>query len=216
MRRRAPLLAAALAAALALTACGGGGGSAGSDVIQGGIAGVGEPRPGGTLTIQMTTEISTHINPLTSNDPILMGIVSGTVYEKLVEFRTGPDVTTLEVVPDLAESWEISPDGLTYTFHLRDDVRWQNIPPVNGRPFTADDVVATFRAAKEPPTLHYWMFTAVQDVTAPDPHTAVFTLREPFAPLLEYLAYHFNVVLPREASRGGSTSPGPRSAPARS
>jgi peptide/nickel transport system substrate-binding protein len=197
------LLGAALAAALVLTACGGGGGGSGeAGVIEGGVPGVGQPQRGGSLVVQMTTEIYSHLNPLTSNDPILMGIVSGTVYEKLVEFKTGPDVNTLEVVPDLAESWDISPDGLTYTFHLRDDVRWQNIPPVNGRPFTADDVVATFRAAKEPPTLHYWMFAAVADVTAPDPHTAVFSLKEPFAPLLEYLAYHFNVVLPQEGIDG--------------
>jgi peptide/nickel transport system substrate-binding protein len=199
--RRRTLLAAALVAALAASGCGGGGGEGGGE-SRDGIAPVGDPQPGGTLVVQQNAEISTGLNPLTSNDPTLMGIVSGTVYSKLVEFATGPDKERLEIVPDLAESWEISPDGLTYTFHLRDDVRWQNIPPVNGRPFTAEDVVATFQAARQPTTLHNWMFEPVTDVTAPDAHTAVFTVDKPYAPLLEYLAYHFNVVLPKEGVDG--------------
>ena len=44
-----------------------------------------------------------------------------------------------KIVPDLAESWTISPDGLTYTFKLRPGVTWQD-----GQPFTAKDVVTTF------------------------------------------------------------------------
>ena len=96
MRRRA-LLGVALAAVLALSACGGGGG--------GSTEPVGDPRPGGSLVLHMPAEISTNIDPLQQTDPAAMGVVSGTVYSKLVDFRTGPDVTTLEVVPDLAESW---------------------------------------------------------------------------------------------------------------
>jgi peptide/nickel transport system substrate-binding protein len=182
------------AAALGLTACGGGGRTRSGPV--------GEPRPGGSLVVQMPSEISTHIHPLLQTDPAAMGIISGTVYSKLLEFRTGPDVDTLEIVPDLAESWEISPDGLTYTFRLRDDVRWQNVAPVNGRPFTSDDVVATFEAVKQTPAQYAWMLAPVTSITAPDPHTAVFTLDRPYAPLLEYLAYHFTMVVPREGIEG--------------
>ncbi|OZM83407.1 ABC transporter substrate-binding protein [Pseudonocardia sp. MH-G8] len=195
MNRRA-LLGAAVAALLALSACGGGGGARGPSEP------VGEPRPGGSLVLHMPSEISTNINPLDQTDPAAQGVVSGTVYSKLVDFRTGPDVTTLEVVPDLAESWEIAPDGLTYTFHLRDDVRWQDVAPVSGRPFTSDDVVATFEAVKQVPAQHAWMFEPVNAITAPDEHTVVFTLDRPYSPLLEYLAYHFNVIMPREGVEG--------------
>jgi peptide/nickel transport system substrate-binding protein len=152
--------------------------------------------------MQLPAEITNGLNPLVSSDPTLMGIVSGTVYGKLVDVATGPDMQGLEIVPDLAESWEISPDGLTYTFHLRDDVRWQNIPPVSGRPFTSDDVVATFRALKQATQVHQWMIAPVTDISAPDAHTVVFTLGQTYAPLLEYLAYHFNMILPREGLDG--------------
>jgi peptide/nickel transport system substrate-binding protein len=184
----------AAGAALGLTACGGG--------RRGASGPVGDPRPGGSLVGHLTAEVYRGVNPLTTSDPTTMGIISGTVYSKLVDFRTGAGVTALEVVPDLAESWEISPDGLTYTFHLRGDVRWQDIPPVSGRPFTSDDVVATFEALKRSTGVHGWMIEPVTAITAPDEHTAVFTLGRPYSPLLEYLAYHFNMIVPREGIEG--------------
>jgi peptide/nickel transport system substrate-binding protein len=184
----------AASAVLGLTACGGGGGRTRSGPV-------GDPRPGGSLVLQLAGEITNGINPLVTADPTAMGIISGSVYGKLVEFRTGPDVTALEVVPDLAESWEIAPDGLTYTFRLRGDVRWQDIPPVSGRPFTSDDVVATFEGVRKTAT-HAWMLAPVTAITAPDARTVVFALDRPYSPLLEYLAYHFNTILPREGVEG--------------
>jgi peptide/nickel transport system substrate-binding protein len=163
VNRRTFLVASA---ALGLTACGGGGRSGRSGPV-------GDPRPGGSLVLQLPGEITNGLNPLVTADPTAMGIISGSVYGKLVEFRTGPDVTGLEAVPDLAESWQIAPDGLTYTFHLRGDVRWQDVPPVSGRPFTADDVVATFEAVKQRPATHAWMLAPVTSITAPDERTAV-------------------------------------------
>ncbi|QYN39565.1 ABC transporter substrate-binding protein [Pseudonocardia sp. DSM 110487] len=193
--RRTFLLATlAASGALGLTACGGGGRSRSGPV--------GEPRPGGSLVVQQTTEVTRGVNPLTTSDPTTMGIVSGTVYSKLAEFRTGPDVTSLEIEPDLAESWEIAPDGLTYTFHLRRDVRWHNIAPVNGRPFVADDVVATFEGLKRATGVHTWMIEPVTSITAADDHTVVFSLERPYGPLMEYFAYHFNMILPREGVEG--------------
>lgn len=193
MRRRT-LLGAALAVAVAPAACSSGAGGSSRNA--------GPPRRGGTLVLQLPNEISSGINPYTTNDPSAMGVVSGAVYSKLIDFTTGPGVRKLEIVPDLARTWEISPDGLTYTFHLRDDVRWQNVPPVNGRPFTSDDVVATFTKLKQTTGVHEWMIKPVTDIAAPDAHTVVFTLNQPYAPLQEYLAYHFMMILPHEGVAG--------------
>jgi len=200
--RRRILLGAALAVSLTLTACGGGGGNGGAGTGEA-KAPAGSPRPGGTLVLQSPSEIVNGINPLETIDPTASSMISGTVYSKLVDVKTGPDAKTgYEIVPDLAESWEISDDGKTYTFHLRKDVRWQNIPPVNGRPFTSDDVVATFEALKKATQVHQWMIDPVTKIEAPDDHTVVLRLKQPYAPLLDYLAYHFMMILPREGIEG--------------
>jgi peptide/nickel transport system substrate-binding protein len=89
-----------------------------------------------------------------------------------------------ETVPDLALGWEVSDDGLIYTFHLRRGVRWHD-----GRVFTADDVVFTIRAMQDPdyegvPYLaELWRSVAVQKL---DDYTVQFTLREPYAPFMDY------------------------------
>jgi peptide/nickel transport system substrate-binding protein len=95
--------------------------------------------------------------------------------------RLGPDGT---VLPDLAESWEISDDGLTYTFRLRRDVKWHT-----GADFTADDAVFTYQLLADPdlpsdPTLsRLWQEVSC---TAHDPYTLLCQLPEPFAPFLAY------------------------------
>ncbi len=58
------------------------------------------------------------------------------LYNQLVQFDT---VDTSEVVPDLAESWEINPDGTVYTFRLHDNIQWQD-----GNPLTVDDLLYTY------------------------------------------------------------------------
>ncbi|ALE81125.1 hypothetical protein WY02_25150 [Pseudonocardia sp. AL041005-10] len=197
-----------LAASLVLSSCGAGGGGGNDEPV-------GDPRPGGSLVWQLPAEVSTDLNPLESSDPSATGLISGSVYGKLLDWRTGPDVTEMELEGDLAESWEVSEDGLTYTFHLRRDVTWHDVEPVNGRLFVADDVVATITAMKER-GLQAYMLEAVRTVQAPDEHTVVLTLDRPFAPLLEYVAYHTFLMVPREGIEGATTWTRWRSAPGRS
>lgn len=89
-----------------------------------------------------------------------------------------------EIVPDLAEDWELSDDGLTYTFHLRRNVRWHD-----GVPFTADDVIFTVELIRDPnsqvsPHLAtLWRDIGMRKV---NDYTIEFALREPFAPFLDY------------------------------
>lgn len=89
-----------------------------------------------------------------------------------------------EIVPDLAERWDISPDGVSYTFFLRRDVSWHD-----GAPLTVEDVVFTINAIKHPdyrgsPFLaDMWRTVVVEQV---DTYTVRFILREPFAPFLDH------------------------------
>ena len=84
------------------------------------------------------------------------------------------------VVPDLAKSWQIFSDGKIYTFHLRDDVVWQD-----GVNFSSVDVEATIGAIKDSniksPYYNDWKDIEVQ---TPDPSTVVFVLKNPYGPFL--------------------------------
>jgi len=96
--------------------------------------------------------------------------------------RLGPEG---RIFPDLAESWDISPDGLSYTFKLRRDVRWDDL----GVAFTAEDAVFTYELLADPelPTdsrlRQLWRQVSCD---APDEFTIICDLPEPFAPFLAY------------------------------
>ena len=89
-----------------------------------------------------------------------------------------------ELEPDLASSWTVSPDGLTYLFRLRRNVRWSD-----GEPFDADDVLFTVRLMQEPdfPGVPYlsdlWRTVTAEKI---DAYTVRFRLREPFPPFADY------------------------------
>ncbi|MBN1641501.1 MAG: hypothetical protein JXA09_09715 [Anaerolineae bacterium] len=92
-----------------------------------------------------------------------------------------------EVVPMLAEEWFVSADGLTYTFHLRDSVRWQD-----GEPLTSRDVAFTVsllqsdQLAFPSPYADLWRSIVVVDA---DPYVVKFRLLEPYAPFLDYTTF---------------------------
>jgi len=89
------------------------------------------------------------------------------------------------VEPFLAKSFDISEDGKTYTFHLREGVVFHN-----GDPMTAADVVANIERVKNKVT-GGWLASAIKlvdNVTTPDAQTVVISLREPYAPLANLLS----------------------------
>jgi peptide/nickel transport system substrate-binding protein len=102
--------------------------------------------------------------------------------------------------PDLAESWTVSDDGKIYTFKLRQGVKWHD-----GEPLTADDVVFTFKRLMDPKT-GYPYSTQVEsfaDVKAIDPTTVELTLSRPTGPLLSFLAFPGNFIVPKHIVSAG-------------
>jgi len=102
--------------------------------------------------------------------------ISGLVYSGLVRYDKN-----LKLEGDLAQSWDISPDGLRITFHLRRGVKWHD-----GHEFTSHDVLYTYRVIIDPktPTAYSEDFKQVKTARAVDPYTFEVTYAKPFAPAL--------------------------------
>ncbi|HEU0073020.1 MAG TPA: ABC transporter substrate-binding protein, partial [Dehalococcoidia bacterium] len=119
-------------------------------------------------------------------------------YEALVANKPGfkEPSTWSEVNPNLAESWEVSGDGLQITFKLRQDVKWHNKAPVNGRGFDAEDVIATWNSFISAETPNNKASSAnslnpnapIVGWEAPDPYTLVLNLARPTSMIYQRLA----------------------------
>src|SRR3984957_18619377 len=109
------------------------------------------------------------------------------LYSRLLQ----PNSTGTGLLPDLASSWKIASDGLTYTFSLRTDAKFSN-----GTPVTASDVVYSIKRSRAFSGGWGFLLTAVKTITAPDAHTVVITLSEPHAPLLADLAMYAYSAVP--------------------
>lgn len=111
-------------------------------------------------------------------------------YSTLV--RANADAT--DIVPDLAESWEIAPDGLSYTFHLR-DAKFSD-----GTPVLASDVAFSLTRLRDaeaaPMRSLYQVITAVE---TPDDKTVVLKLSKPYTPLMSALAMFAASIVPEHA-----------------
>lgn len=130
--------------------------------------------PGGsTLTVAVAQQVDS-FNPFTAQLAVTTNILSH-VYDSLVT----NDQVTSNPAPALAESWDTSDDGLTWTFDLRDDVTFSD-----GEPLTSDDVAWTFTTIMEneaAATANGSYVAGFEEVTAPDEHTVVVELSEPQA-----------------------------------
>ena len=151
-----------------------------------------EIKSGGTAVAILGGDVPT-INPGVSSS-ISNQFVSGQVYSTLVrlDLKGNPQ-------PYLAESWEISPDGKTYTFRLRKDVKWHD-----GKPFTSADVAYGLLQINKKYSGHAsTAFKSVKRIDTPDPHTAVFHLEFAYPPLIRALGFIVSsVVLPKHIYEG--------------
>jgi peptide/nickel transport system substrate-binding protein len=101
------------------------------------------------------------------------------VYEGLLKYK--PDST--EIIPSLAESWDTSPDGLTYTFRLRTGVKFHD-----GTPFDAQAVKTSFQRRLDVGAAPAYMVQPIASMQTPDSSTFVVRLKHPVAPFLHYMA----------------------------
>lgn len=174
------LTAGVLLVGLGLAGCGGSGGGAqaGNDGDEGTTkdrvtaTSPGEPVSGDWLVSRLPAEMA-HLNPLISADAYARAIYS-LVYESLLD----RDNETLELGPGLAESHEVSPDHLVYTFKLRDGVKFSD-----GAPLTAEDVKFSFDKLMDPAVdaadqRNY--FLNIERCEVIDPLTVRFTCKEPY------------------------------------
>lgn len=145
------------------------------------------------------------------NDPHLVVTATGRAYSvPVTNWLLKRDVFKEKqpVVGDLAKSWEVSKDGLTYTFKLREGIKFHNVAPVNGREMTSEDVRYSLRRIMADPELivEKWKprfqrrldLGDVKSIDTPDKYTVVISLKEPFAPFVDAIAHPGTQILPRE------------------
>ena len=135
------------------------------------------------------------------NTALQMGMVTSKVMEGLLYLDN-----ELKPQPLLAQAWDISPDGLTYTFKLRPNVKWHD-----GQPFTSADVSYTIlEVLKKVHPRGRTAFAKVTAVETPDPLTAVIKLSQPAPPMLTALASSYeSPMVPKHLFAGTDPSANP-------
>ena len=150
---------------------------------------------GGTLKISHSTRIAT-LNPLSLSGPAEYPVID-MAYSGLT--RIGPDS---QPMPDLAKSWEGSPDATEFTFHLHEGVTFHD-----GTPATSSDVVATYEAILNPdiPSSALSVLNMIDSVEAVDDLTVKFSLSSPFADFPTSTAHANARIISEEALSGDLT-----------
>jgi peptide/nickel transport system substrate-binding protein len=197
-------LVTALVCALMAAACGGGTtdgaeGQGGGDAAEGGTestdtgAEPGDATGGGdasTLVVG-SVEVPGHLDPARVYAKFASDILFNTT-NRLVEFPPGSD----EVGPGLAESWEISDDGLTYTFDLREGVTFHD-----GSELTSEDVKYSLERVLNinHPDSATFLIQGIESIETPDDQTVVITIAEANATFLSRLNYTVASILPSDS-----------------
>jgi peptide/nickel transport system substrate-binding protein len=151
----------------------------------------------GDILVEGSIGDASNLIPLLATDNSSHSI-SGLIFNGLVKYDKD-----LNIVGDLAESWDISKDGLVITFHLRKGVRWHD-----GQPFTAEDVLFTYRLTIDPktPTAYAGDFLKVKKAEVLDPFTFRVIYDKPFAPALMSWS---SAVMPKHLLEGKDVTKSP-------
>jgi peptide/nickel transport system substrate-binding protein len=141
--------------------------------------------------------------PVTMDPPQITDLNSTRVIKRMFEGLTAQELGTYKIVPGLAQSWDISKDGLTYTFHLRPNVKFHD-----GTPLTAEAVKFCFDRQLNDQGPFYATGTYpyvkgflgnVAGVEVVNPGTVQIRLKSPLTPFLQYLAHHSLYIYSPEA-----------------
>ncbi|MCX7816818.1 MAG: peptide-binding protein [Syntrophales bacterium] len=151
----------------------------------------------GDLIVVGSLGDATNLIPILASDSTSHQI-AGLIYNGLVKYDKN-----LNIVGDLAESWNISKNGLTITFHLRKNVRWHD-----GYPLTAQDALFTYKLLTDPstPTPYAGDFQKVKRAEALDDYTFRVTYEKPFAPAL--MSWNISI-LPKHLLEGKDITTSP-------
>jgi peptide/nickel transport system substrate-binding protein len=188
-----------IAVMLLITGCGGsttiGAGNGGNSGSQPGFytgwPTGGSPVHGGTAVIDAPEAPTTFIPP--DDGPAVQPVSQ--VYDELVELMPGKTADSQPVVePALARSWTVSPDHMTYTFHIREGVRFSNDEPVTG-----EDVVFSLRMAMGPLSLARPFTVEWKKVSLEGPMTVQLQLNKPQPPLIETLDAYWAGIMSKKA-----------------
>jgi peptide/nickel transport system substrate-binding protein len=184
MKRRLLFVLAVAAAAAVVGGCGGGSSDSGG---SGGSTSAGTPQPGGDVVIARTQESlgMDNINVF-DNESIW-------IFQQMFESLYTVSADGKSVKPWLATGYDLSDDKLTYTFHLREGVKFHN-----GQPMTSADVKFSIDKARDPKTGWGFIDVAIKSVEAPDPNTVVIKTKYPWAPLVADIALFNNAILPKD------------------
>ena len=141
-------------------------------------------------------------NPKTFNGMMTTETSSSDITDRLFGFLVDFDNATQQYGPGIAKSWEVAPDGVTWTFHLRKGAAFSD-----GHPITAEDVLFSFEVVYDE-RLHPVMQEMLQvggqnfEVTAPDPYTIVIDTGKPHAGLLDALCTGNLPIIPEARAAG--------------
>jgi peptide/nickel transport system substrate-binding protein len=218
LSRRRALGVGALGAGSAafLAACGGGSNTSPENVTrdatipaQNRQAETGQPKPGGTLNViqRANAPLDPHLNSTFTAQTL-----AGYVQARLLKFKTGPNpdvAASYEIEGDLAESVETTPDGMTVTYKLRPNAKFQDIAPVSGRVVDSEDVSFSFeRFRTDPKSTNRAVFGSQQNplvdkVETPDARTVVVKLVKPYGPFRNLTASpNFLWIMAKEIGTG--------------
>ena len=151
-----------------------------------------------TLTVGMGIE-PTGLDPTIAAPVAIREVTWANLFEGLVKLdRDG------KVVPLLAKSWTVSPDGLVYTFRLQDNVKFHD-----GKPMSSADVKFSFDRARGPTSTNAQkqIFAPIEAIDTPDPTTAVIRLKQPSGNFLYFLSWGDASIVSPEASETNRANP---------
>src|SRR5438046_2605611 len=125
---------------------------------------------------------------------------AGLVHNRLVRYAFSDEAGSpndMTLKGDLAESWQSSPDFRMWTFKIRKGVKWQNLPPLNGRELTAADIKYCYEAyAKE--GVQAFTFQEIEGMDLPDKYTLRVHLKTPNTLFPQNVAEHVAIIFARE------------------